>query len=222
MDTPERLMRRALAHLEGLGLDTSEWTLGGGTLLMLRYQHRHSRDIDIFIHDVQMLSYLSPRLNDATAAGVLGYSETGNVLRLEYPEGELDFLVVAPVFPDLEPELIEMAGIPGSIPAMPDLEILAQKLHYRASGFKGRDLYDFAAVAHFNPAVLETEALREVALNRRDALEAALASPMCREGYAAVDRPSLGVSFEEARDLLLGWLDNPAPALRWDGPSGPG
>ena len=33
MDTPERLMRRALAHLEGLGLDTSEWALGGGTLL---------------------------------------------------------------------------------------------------------------------------------------------------------------------------------------------
>ena len=27
------------------------WTLGGGTVLMLRYQHRRSKDIDIFVPD---------------------------------------------------------------------------------------------------------------------------------------------------------------------------
>ncbi len=38
------------------------WTFGGGTVLMLRYQHRRSKDIDIFVPDPQYLGYVSPRL----------------------------------------------------------------------------------------------------------------------------------------------------------------
>ena len=40
------------------------WTLGGGTVLMLRHQHRHSKDIDIFVSDPQLLGYFSPRLSE--------------------------------------------------------------------------------------------------------------------------------------------------------------
>lgn len=29
------------------------WTFGGGTVLMLRYQHRMSKDIDIFVPDLK-------------------------------------------------------------------------------------------------------------------------------------------------------------------------
>lgn len=31
------------------------WTFGGGTVLMLRYRHRVSKDIDIFVPDPQYL-----------------------------------------------------------------------------------------------------------------------------------------------------------------------
>lgn len=31
------------------------WTFGGGTVLMLRYNHRFSRDIDLFVPDPQYL-----------------------------------------------------------------------------------------------------------------------------------------------------------------------
>lgn len=97
MEAWRSLIRRAVARLEGVGLARSEWKWGGGTVLMLRYHHRQSRDIDLFIDDVQFLSYLSPRLNDRETSDLLGYSEQANYLRLEYPEGEIDFLTVAPV-----------------------------------------------------------------------------------------------------------------------------
>ena len=43
------------------------WTFGGGTVLMLRYQHRMSKDIDIFVPDPQYLGFLTPRLSDVAA-----------------------------------------------------------------------------------------------------------------------------------------------------------
>lgn len=45
-----------------------EWALGGGTVLMLHYVHRTSRDIDFFLKDAQLLPSLSPRLNQRPAA----------------------------------------------------------------------------------------------------------------------------------------------------------
>ena len=42
--------------------------IGGGTVLMFRFEHRLSKDIDFFTHDAQWLSLLTPRLNDTTAA----------------------------------------------------------------------------------------------------------------------------------------------------------
>ena len=32
-------------------------------MLMLRFDHRLSKDIDIFTHDAQALSFITPRLN---------------------------------------------------------------------------------------------------------------------------------------------------------------
>lgn len=66
------LLRRALCLLDDLqkraGLQAPFWTLGGGTVLMFRYGHRLSKDIDIFVQDPQYLGYLTPRLSDVAAA----------------------------------------------------------------------------------------------------------------------------------------------------------
>lgn len=40
------------------------WTFGGGTVLMLRYGHRFSKDIDIFVPDPQSLGFVTPRLSE--------------------------------------------------------------------------------------------------------------------------------------------------------------
>ena len=46
------------------GLSDPFWTLGGGTVLMFRYHHRKSKDIDIFVPDPQYLGYVTPRVSD--------------------------------------------------------------------------------------------------------------------------------------------------------------
>lgn len=207
MDAWRSLLSRALARLEAVGLGREDWAWGGGTVLMLRNKHRLSRDIELFINDVQYLSYLSPRLSDHAEQDMQSYSEQANHLRLEYPEGEVDFLTVAPVFPDLEPNREKVDGVDGTLRLMTDKEILGQKLHYRAVAFAGRDLYDFVAVTKSNNALLFDPDLLAVARGRRDALIAALSSKNCELGYAAIDRPTLNISFETARRKLLDWLD---------------
>jgi hypothetical protein len=61
------LLGHALTLVDGIaarGTTDPFWTFGGGTVLMLRYQHRRSKDIDIFVPDPQYLGYVSPRLSD--------------------------------------------------------------------------------------------------------------------------------------------------------------
>ena len=46
------LLQQAFWLLDGIhnnGIKAPFWTFGGGTVLMLRYQHRMSKDIDIFV-----------------------------------------------------------------------------------------------------------------------------------------------------------------------------
>nr|WP_255616730.1 nucleotidyl transferase AbiEii/AbiGii toxin family protein [Microvirga puerhi] len=195
------------------GIERREWVWGGGTMLMLRYGHRSSRDIDLFLNDLQHLSLLTPRLHDRHLHGLRDYVESPNHLRLELAAGEIDFLLVAPVFPDLKPLEMTLPGvIEGPFLAMPDKEILGQKLHYRAAGFKGRDLYDFSAVMHASPMLKHDEGLRTVAMAKRAALQHSVSTDLCRLGFEQVQDRSLSISFEEARADFLDWLDRGGPA----------
>ncbi|MES2536269.1 MAG: nucleotidyl transferase AbiEii/AbiGii toxin family protein [Pseudomonadota bacterium] len=50
----EVLFRKALILIDEIGKYGTKdpfWTFGGGTVLMLRYRHRKSKDIDIFVPD---------------------------------------------------------------------------------------------------------------------------------------------------------------------------
>lgn len=65
--TWETLFARALmliSEIEKYRQEDPFWTLGGGTVLMLRYRHRFSKDIDIFVPDPQSLGFVTPRLSD--------------------------------------------------------------------------------------------------------------------------------------------------------------
>lgn len=64
------------------------WTFGGGTVLMLRYRHRLSKDIDIFVSDPQYLGYVTPRLSDVAEGVTDKYVEGPNYIKLLRPEGE--------------------------------------------------------------------------------------------------------------------------------------
>jgi len=53
------LLDAALGLLDDVAQRTGapvDWALGGGTVLMLHYAHRTSRDIDVFLKDAQVFS----------------------------------------------------------------------------------------------------------------------------------------------------------------------
>lgn len=45
----ELLLEKAIKILEYANIDNSQWSMGGGTILMLNYHHRLSKDVDIFV-----------------------------------------------------------------------------------------------------------------------------------------------------------------------------
>ena len=61
--TWETLFLQALKLIDEItkhGRDDPFWTFGGGTVLMLRYGHRFSKDIDIFVPDLNHSVMLLP------------------------------------------------------------------------------------------------------------------------------------------------------------------
>jgi len=54
------------------------WTFGGGTVLMLRYNHRFSKDIGIFVPDPQALGFVTPRLSSHAESLTTDYTEAAN------------------------------------------------------------------------------------------------------------------------------------------------
>ncbi len=67
---------------------------------MLLYEHRRSKDIDIFLRDPQYLTALPPRLNDHTEALTGRYVEQSNFLKLIFDGGEVDFIVAPSLIAD--------------------------------------------------------------------------------------------------------------------------
>jgi hypothetical protein len=94
------LFERAMQIIDSVSpsdLRFDNWSFGGGTVLMRRFRHRISKDVDIFVPDPQYLGYVSPRLNDVAEGLTSSYLETAVSLKLYFPEGEVDFIASAPL-----------------------------------------------------------------------------------------------------------------------------
>ena len=59
-----QLLEYAASIIEEAKLPSSTYSLGGGTVLSYVFNHRKSKDIDIFINDPQYMGTLSPRFNE--------------------------------------------------------------------------------------------------------------------------------------------------------------
>lgn len=119
------------------------WTFGGGTILMLRYDHRLSKDIDIFVPDPQYLGFVTPRLSDVAEAITADYVEQGNFVKLVLEAGEVDF-VASPNLTDDPFEVWDIMGRPVRVETA--AEIVAKKLYHRGDRATARDLFDLAVV----------------------------------------------------------------------------
>jgi len=140
--------------LETKGFGIPPFSLGGGTVLMFRFQHRLSRDIDFFGYDAQWLPLLSPRLNETAAAVASNWTEQANSVKIVMPQGDIDFVIAADVAIPVIRDMVTLEG--REILMDPTSEILAKKLFYRAATLKARDVYDFSAAIDLDPGAART------------------------------------------------------------------
>jgi Nucleotidyl transferase AbiEii toxin, Type IV TA system len=145
------LLELALPALDAVGTSV-RWTLGGGTGLALKLDHRISYDIDIFLEDAGQLMALSPSRNKAARAISDRWQDPGHYLRLERDEGVIDFILAARLT-DLMPWYYDFKG--RKVPVEEPAEILAKKLKYRGSRIIPRDIFDILAVRQFDPDVVK-------------------------------------------------------------------
>lgn len=185
-------------------LERPVWTFGGGTVLMLRLNHRYSRDIDLFVPDPQYLGHVTPRLSDAAEKLTTEYVEAAEYVKLLMPTGEIDIVVGTPLT-DAPCEVVEYRG--RRILVETNAEILAKKLYHRGDQAKARDLFDLCAVADLDPAAIEQAA--PFFKRHGDAFVARLKANAgyVEEDFAQIQRIAYKRPFEECLTLAESIMD---------------
>lgn len=212
----ELLLERALVLLKSAasaGSFAREWTLGGGTALMLRYAHRRSEDIDIFVPDPQLLGFLTPRLNPVAESLTPDYAEGATYVKLYFPEGQIDFIASRHMTP--VPATRETL-IGREVPLETAAEVLGKKLWHRAHAFTARDLLDLALVVQTDPGVVAQ--IEHILEYRADALQRRLdsASESLEEQFEALDTLRAPPRFRDCMGIvraLLSALRGAAPRI---------
>lgn len=194
---------RLIDDVEAKVGSTFFWTLGGGTVLMLRHQHRHSKDIDIFVPDPQLLGYFSPRLSEVAERLTGQHQETAGHLKLFLPEGEID-IVASPNL--TEPGFVEGVLLGHVVRLETDIEIVAKKMWHRGDHVKARDLLDLSLVIERSPDALHSAA--HFLIRHRDAFLEQLISreDILREQFDAIDTIKYRTTFDEAVDVARHFL----------------
>ncbi|MCC7716640.1 nucleotidyl transferase AbiEii/AbiGii toxin family protein [Janthinobacterium lividum] len=143
-----------LAEIAKHGRADPFWTFGGGTVLMLRYGHRFSKDIDIFVPDPQSLGFVTPRLSDVAESVTSNYVEAAGYVKLYLQEGEIDFVAA----PNLtSPGFVYETILNCQVRVETSVEIIAKKMWHRGDRITGRDIFDFALIAEVEPDILMAE-----------------------------------------------------------------
>jgi predicted nucleotidyltransferase component of viral defense system len=202
----QELFQLALKLIDNIhehGIKDPQWTFGGGTVLMLRYQHRLSKDIDIFVPDPQYLGYVSPRLSDVAESVSQDYVEGPGFLKILLPQGEIDFVASD----HLTQNPYENWTLFGrTVKVETSAEIVAKKLWHRGDRATARDLFDLALVIEKEPEglvqaspflVKHRELFLDQLKTRRKVLEAQ---------FNAIDRLTYQPSYDQALGLASRFL----------------
>lgn len=181
------------------------WTFGGGTVLMLRYGHRFSRDIDLFVPDPQYLGYVTPRLSEAAETITADYIEQGNFIKLVLEAGEID-IVAAPNLTANPFEVWEIMGQPVRVETA--AEIVAKKLYHRGDRATARDLFDLAVVVERDPQTLSHAAPYLLRHAQAFLAQVSAGVPIMREQFANIQRTGFSRSFDECVRLASDFLND--------------
>ena len=188
------------------GIADPFWTFGGGTVLMFRYRHRLSKDIDIFVPDPQYLGFVTPRLSDTAADLTEDYTEQpGMFVKLQFDEGEVDF-VSAPNLLDDAWEVWDIGG--RAVKVETAAEIIAKKMYHRGGRVTARDLFDLALVVEREPEQLLTA--KPFLLRHRSAFLTQIRQPhpSLRAAFGAIATLEYTPSFDHCAVVVGGFLDS--------------
>ena len=139
--------------------DNSQIRFGGGTALAIYYfQHRLSFDIDLFVTDVQLMNYLSPKhwLEETNAFNSGAYIDLANHIRVLHRENNIKIdVLVAQDFTgnclvDDSKELFSESIYVESVE-----DIIAKKIVYRRNDNLTRDIIDIAIAIEYADNVLK-------------------------------------------------------------------
>lgn len=179
---------------------------------MLALNHRISDDVDLFVDSPGWLPYVSPRLNDMFENELAGYNEDNAHVKLRFAEGEIDFVVAAPLLPKSSatwnPTATE-TRFPLESPA----EVLAKKLFFRGWALTARDLFDWVVLQTEAPAdAIPEGALASLLEAKLEGIDAALTHMVQRQSQQlAWDRirthrlPELDWAAQWAKSKLTEW-----------------
>jgi predicted nucleotidyltransferase component of viral defense system len=191
-----------MTHIESQ-IDGATWTFGGGTVLMLRIDHRLSKDIDLFVPDPQYLGYVNPSRCDLADEIASAYDAGAEYVKLHLDAGEID-IVAGASLTEAPFEIVAYRGRHVRVETC--AEIIAKKMWHRGDRAKGRDLYDLCAVADADPPSIEA-ALPHFRRHGR-AFLAALQdrADVARREYDAIDaigdRRNFDRDFDQARVIV--------------------
>jgi len=201
------LLPHALLIIEDIknhGTPDPFWTFGGGTVLMFRYQHRLSKDIDIFVPDPQYLGFVTPRLSDVAAAVSTNYVEDqSSYVKLICSEGEIDFVAS----PNLTDSPFEIWNISGQhIRVETAAEIVAKKLWHRGDRATARDLFDLSLVIEQEPEAL-IKATKFLQKNAEPFIsQIASRKAVLERQFAEIDTLTYKPSYDEAAQRVTMFL----------------
>jgi Nucleotidyl transferase AbiEii toxin, Type IV TA system len=174
--------------------------IGGGSMLMRRYKHRKSRDLDLFVTDVQLVRWCSPRFNETAADLFLDYGEEAAAVKLVTGMQEIDIIAAALIILDGAVEEVELGG--RTVLVELPREIVAKKVVYGGRNFQTRDVFDLACVATAEPEEIAA-VLPGLTFGHLDDLDAHLKEmePVLEKELADRDRKDLARSSRsEGRD----------------------
>jgi predicted nucleotidyltransferase component of viral defense system len=215
-ELPDGVWQSLLAHAFTLvdeiarhGIGHPFWTFGGGTVLMLRYGHRLSKDIDIFVPDPQYLGFVSPRLSDVAERVSVDYVEGPGYVKLLRPEGEIDF-VASPNLTALPFDEWTLLG--RTVKVETAAEIVAKKLWHRGDRATARDLFDLSLVIEREPEALATAA--PYLVRHRDAFLTQIEHRRAVLGaqFEAIETMGYQPAYDEAAERATRFLRQLPPA----------
>jgi hypothetical protein len=193
--------------------------IGGGSMLLRRYRHRKSKDLDLFVTDARLARWCSPRHNETAGELFADYGEEATSVKLITGMQEIDIIVAAPVVEEDGTETVPLLG--RDVAVERPREILAKKVVYRGRLLQPRDVFDLACIAQAEPdeiaAVLPWLSLTHVA--DLDSRLAEIEPILGRELADKVEpypefAPLLGQCLEIARGVVLAWRENLVPRVK--------